>query len=65
MEYFQHGDLYDCLTSPLPEDEAKIITHQLLEGLVVMHENDFTHRDLKPQVISSFQYKISRYETAE
>lgn len=57
MEYLPNGDLEKYLGSPLPEEEARDIVHQVLEGLQFMHENDFTHRDLKPAVsaaISAF-----------
>lgn len=52
MEYFRYGDLHKFIgdTGPCQESGAKIITAQLLEGLKVMHEMGFTHRDLKPQV---------------
>jgi len=52
VEYFQHGDLHDYLSSapPLPEVEAQQITSQILEGLSFMHDNAFAHRDLKPRV---------------
>ncbi|KAH8682605.1 hypothetical protein BX600DRAFT_492614 [Xylariales sp. PMI_506] len=36
------------LTRPLTEVKAREITSQLLEGLSLMHENGFVHRDLKP-----------------
>jgi serine/threonine protein kinase len=52
MEYFQYGDLQGCITQGLTEDDAKVITTQLLEGLRILHESGFTHRDLKPQVRS-------------
>ncbi|KAK1855278.1 calcium/calmodulin-dependent protein kinase type 1B [Colletotrichum chrysophilum] len=48
MEYLPHGDLQRYLSEPIPEEEAKVITRQLAEGLRHMHQNDFTHRDLKP-----------------
>ena len=32
----------------MPEAQTRIITAQLLEGLNIMHRNNFTHRDLKP-----------------
>ncbi|KAI1484617.1 kinase-like domain-containing protein [Biscogniauxia mediterranea] len=48
MEYLEHGDLHRYLTRPLPEDEVKQITMQVLEGLNYMHQNGFAHRDLKP-----------------
>jgi serine/threonine protein kinase len=50
MEYFPHSDLGRYITAGFTEGETKIIATQLLEGLEVMHANDFAHRDLKPQV---------------
>ena len=52
MEYFEHRDLQRHLSTlpPLPEVEAQQITFQLLEGLQFMHENHYSHRDLKPGV---------------
>lgn len=51
MDFFALGDLSRYLSNPLPEDEVKDITRQLLRGLVAMHDMGFTHRDLKPQNI--------------
>ncbi|OCK79105.1 WD40 repeat-like protein [Lepidopterella palustris CBS 459.81] len=50
MEYFELGDLHSYLasTAALPEQDAKEIAVQILEGLNCMHENEFAHRDLKP-----------------
>ena len=50
MEYFPYSDLGRYVTTGFTEGDAKIITKQLLEGLEIMHANDFAHRDLKPQV---------------
>jgi serine/threonine protein kinase len=50
LEYFPLGDLQRYITKPLPEGEAQQITHQVLEGVRFMHENDYAHRDLKPAV---------------
>jgi len=52
MEYFENGDLSECLsaTSPLPEQEVQDIIFQVLEGVTYMHQNEFAHRDLKPKV---------------
>ncbi|KAK2756397.1 hypothetical protein FQN54_005289 [Arachnomyces sp. PD_36] len=53
MEYLDLGDLYTYLhrKPPLPEDEAKQVTSQILDGLCLMHDNQFAHRDLKPSNI--------------
>jgi serine/threonine protein kinase len=63
MEYCALGDLqrYISNRSSLPPVEAQELTHQVLEGLHEMHENGFTHRDLKPAVSISFPYS-ARYE---
>lgn len=50
MEYFPNGDLNRYIKTPLPNNEARVIIRQLLEGLEFMHENQFAHRDLKPAV---------------
>ncbi|KAJ5394929.1 uncharacterized protein N7487_009232 [Penicillium crustosum] len=54
MEYLELGDLQDYLhgqKQPLPEFEAQCIMSQILEGLDLMHENGYAHRDLKPNNI--------------
>lgn len=51
MEFIGFGNLAELIGSNgMAEDDAKIITTQLLKGLEVMHENKFCHRDLKPEV---------------
>ena len=50
MEYISHGNLRDYLEVERSEGEAKVITRQLLEGLLVIHREGFAHRDLKPEV---------------
>ena len=54
MEYCEFDDLQDYLSfaPPLPEIQAQEIIFQTLEGVRHMHENEFTHRDLKPGVLS-------------
>jgi serine/threonine protein kinase len=51
MEFFPFGTLNVWINGvTLREPEAKLIARQLVEGLKIMHEEGFTHRDLKPQV---------------
>ncbi|GFF23978.1 hypothetical protein IFM58399_00490 [Aspergillus lentulus] len=51
MEYFPYGTLSDYIGQGIPENEIRKITGQLLVGLALMHEHDYTHRDLKPDNI--------------
>jgi serine/threonine protein kinase len=50
MEHMKYGSLASHLHRPLPEEEVKHITFQVLEGLASLHESGFVHRDLKPDV---------------
>jgi serine/threonine protein kinase len=56
MEYFKYGDLRKYIKNsdraPLTENDIRLITLQLLEGLDVMHsmKERFSHRDIKPEV---------------
>lgn len=50
MEHIELRDLQRNLTSTMPEAEAQRICSQLLQGIQCLHENNFVHRDLKPQV---------------
>ena len=50
MEYLSRGDLRHYLDVERSESEAKAITRQLLEGLLVLHKDGFAHRNLKPEV---------------
>lgn len=71
MEYVEKGDLRGYLRRrpALPERDVKEIAFQILDGLNMMHDKKFAHRDLKPEV-SPFcrtpkhrltQYRISSY----
>lgn len=55
MEYLHHGDLQNYLQHALPEPEARQIAVQLTEGLVLLHQNRFVHRDLKPTNIMVYR----------
>jgi len=52
MEYMEHGDLQSYISDKprLPEQDAGLITSQILAGLSYMHESGYVHRDLKPAV---------------
>jgi serine/threonine protein kinase len=54
MEYVPLGDLEKNVVAhtegKIPEIEARDVVEQILSGLQIMHEEDFAHRDLKPQV---------------
>lgn len=51
MEYFEHGDLGLYINSLLTEADTRLIARQLLEGLVILHAQNWAHRDLKPENI--------------
>ncbi|PMD31453.1 kinase-like protein [Hyaloscypha variabilis F] len=54
MEYIPLGDLEEnalACGGTIKEAEAKEIAVQILEGLKIMHLENFTHRDLKPKNI--------------
>ena len=53
MEYFEQGTLRDYLRNLeglVPEPDTIEILTQLLSGIKEMHNMNYTHRDLKPDV---------------
>ena len=61
MEYLPLGDLetYAIKNGALTELELKEVASQILEGLRIMHQKSFAHRDLKPQVRTSYLFFVS------
>jgi len=53
MEYVPKGDLGTLINThgPLPEMTVKTMAEQLLSALKCLHENNITHRDVKPDNI--------------
>lgn len=50
MEFIEHGHLGTYIAEYKTKVNTKEITSPILEGLVVLHEREICHRDLKPQV---------------
>lgn len=52
-EALKGGELFDRLISlqSFTEQQAAILTMQIMEGLNYMHQQHVTHRDLKPENI--------------
>lgn len=52
MQYFPHGDLSHYIKTDHPSAKlnSREITRQILGGIVVLHERQICHRDLKPAV---------------
>lgn len=48
MEYLELGGLEQHITASINENDVKDITRDLLNGLRIMHRENFAHRDLKP-----------------
>ena len=46
IEYIRHGGLSNYLEKERSEDEAKSVTRQPLKDLVIIHQEEFAHRDL-------------------
>lgn len=47
------GEMFDYIVAQrrVPEVQACKFFHQLIDGLEVLHKNEITHRDLKPEVL--------------
>ena len=60
MEYFEERDLSTFISEAKTlERDAKDIAGNLLQALVMIHSQGFTHRDLKPQVcVPFFEYPL-------
>lgn len=50
MEFCESGsisDLMRIIKHPLPENVVRIVTHQVVKGLLYLHAHGYIHRDLK------------------
>lgn len=59
MEYIKHGDLSQYLKNQNSPLDAREITRQLLEGLIVLHDKHICHRDIKPEVVDLCDFWLS------
>ena len=52
MEYIPIGDISQTFVDGYcwSESDTRVVIEQLLQGLVIMHKEGITHRDLKPEV---------------
>lgn len=46
------GEMFDYIVAQkrVPELQACKFFHQIIDGIEVLHRNEITHRDLKPEV---------------
>lgn len=63
MEYFEHGDLWQSVSKPLPEESVRLIMFQIAEALCILHEKGLTHRDVKPQVMKNRVERVTNQLT--
>ena len=49
---FVSGEMFDYIVAQkhVAEIQACKFFHQIIDGVEVLHQNDITHRDLKPEV---------------
>ncbi|KAF8241454.1 kinase-like protein [Wilcoxina mikolae CBS 423.85] len=72
MEYMEFGDLERHIKAKWTERDTKVVTTQLLEGLMIMHGDGIIHRDLKPANVfpillddSSLRIKIGDFGVSQ
>lgn len=68
MEFMAHGDLQkympDVTTQKFSVQETQDVVSQLVEGLFFLHDNDFSHRDLKPAVSAMANHLCVLFNTS-
>jgi len=70
LEYAQYGDLFDIISvaGGIPEQLARTLFLQLVEGVQYIHSNKFAHMDLKVDNLlldEQFQLKITDFDLAQ
>jgi serine/threonine protein kinase len=52
------GEMFDFIVAQkrVEEKQACKFFHQIIDGIEVIHRNEITHRDLKPEVGEPFNY---------
>lgn len=60
MDYMNGGDLFDRIVKKgmYPQEEARVITKNLLSTVNFIHYNRIAHRDLKPQNLCKSRNEI-------
>ncbi len=50
--FLRRGEMFDYIVAQkhVAEVQACKFFHQIIDGVEVLHRNDITHRDLKPEV---------------
>jgi serine/threonine protein kinase len=63
MDYVPGGDLGRLISDrgALPHEDVQLISRQMLSALAYLHENNITHRDVKPDNILIESYRPSLF----
>jgi serine/threonine protein kinase len=65
MEYCPGGTLADAAKAGLPEDMVRKYTKELLVAIIVLHEHQIVHRDIKGMYTAMYSFTYSLYPQYE